>query len=228
MQLWVVCCECCLAIMGFLIFFTHCFWRPLPRKYFVFPSFWATQEMFPYAFQPQTAVEENLTLCLLFVKCMCLCPRQLQTDLCAILVGAPSLRTETRKSCQLLWPHLTLTSAFYKICSWFRKNFLCSDLCSNGFALLNCSLSPKSKMMFPSNEGSHTRVPLVKVSVYFQSIHNSSDMFQTLCITPESLAFDILGSVCFLDLASGQLASVRAIGGSSGAPSGVSGSKQKQ
>ncbi len=28
-------------------------------------------------------------------------------------------------------------------------------------------------------------------------------MFQTLCITPDSLAFDILGSVCFLDLPSG-------------------------
>ena len=37
-----------------------------------------------------------------------------------------------------------------------------------------------------------------------QSVHNSSEMFQTLCITPDSLAFDSVGAVCFLDLASGE------------------------
>ena len=34
---------------------------------------------------------------------------------------------------------------------------------------------------------------------------NSSEMFQTLCITPESLAFDSSGAACFLDLATGEL-----------------------
>ena len=33
---------------------------------------------------------------------------------------------------------------------------------------------------------------------------NSSEMFQTLCITPESLAFDSSGAACFLDLATGK------------------------
>ena len=33
---------------------------------------------------------------------------------------------------------------------------------------------------------------------------NSTDMFQALCITPESLAFDSTGAVSFLDLARGK------------------------
>ncbi|KAL5022627.1 hypothetical protein ScPMuIL_001782 [Solemya velum] len=31
-------------------------------------------------------------------------------------------------------------------------------------------------------------------------VNNSPDMFQTLCITPETVAFDQMGNVCFLDL----------------------------
>ena len=54
--------------------------------------------------------------------------------------------------------------------------------------------------------GMHSCLKVI-FTAYFvlQSIHNSSDMFQTLCITPESLAFDVLGSVCFLDLATGEI-----------------------
>lgn len=36
-----------------------------------------------------------------------------------------------------------------------------------------------------------------------QSLHNSSDAFHVLCISPESLAFDSNGTVCFLELGSG-------------------------
>lgn len=32
-----------------------------------------------------------------------------------------------------------------------------------------------------------------------QSVYNSSEMFQYLCIMPETLAFDSAGAVCFLD-----------------------------
>ena len=36
-----------------------------------------------------------------------------------------------------------------------------------------------------------------------QGVSNSPEMFQTLCITPDSLAFDSAGAAYFLDLASG-------------------------
>ena len=36
------------------------------------------------------------------------------------------------------------------------------------------------------------------------SVSNSPEMFQTLCITPDSLAFDAAGNVCFLDLSTGE------------------------
>lgn len=35
-------------------------------------------------------------------------------------------------------------------------------------------------------------------------VHNSPDMFQTLCITPDTVAFDGSGNVCFLDLDLGE------------------------
>lgn len=35
-------------------------------------------------------------------------------------------------------------------------------------------------------------------------VNNSPDMFQTLCITPETVAFDHMGNVCFLDLDVGE------------------------
>ena len=31
-------------------------------------------------------------------------------------------------------------------------------------------------------------------------VNNSPDMFQTLCVTPDTVAFDQVGNVCFLDL----------------------------
>ena len=34
----------------------------------------------------------------------------------------------------------------------------------------------------------------------FQGIHVSSDIFQTLCVTPDAMCFDQAGTVCFLDL----------------------------
>ena len=37
------------------------------------------------------------------------------------------------------------------------------------------------------------------------AVSNSPEMFQTLCITPDSLAFDAAGNVCFLDLTTGML-----------------------
>lgn len=37
-------------------------------------------------------------------------------------------------------------------------------------------------------------------------VNNSPDMFQTLCITPDTVAFDSAGNVCFLDLDAGKWA----------------------
>ena len=42
-----------------------------------------------------------------------------------------------------------------------------------------------------------------RVRRLLQGVHSSSDMFQTLCVTPDSVAFDCCGTVCFLDLAAG-------------------------
>ena len=37
-----------------------------------------------------------------------------------------------------------------------------------------------------------------------EQIHNGSDIFQSLCITPDSLAFDSTGSVFFLNQPTGE------------------------
>ena len=37
-----------------------------------------------------------------------------------------------------------------------------------------------------------------------QNLH-SSDMFQALCITPDTLAFDTAGGICFLDSHAGEM-----------------------
>ena len=35
-------------------------------------------------------------------------------------------------------------------------------------------------------------------------VNNSPDQFQTLCVTPDTVAFDQVGNVCFLDLDTGE------------------------
>ena len=40
--------------------------------------------------------------------------------------------------------------------------------------------------------------------IALKSVYNSPTMFQTLCITPDTVGFNIDGSVCFLDLGKGE------------------------
>ena len=44
-----------------------------------------------------------------------------------------------------------------------------------------------------------------------ESVNNSPDKFQSLCITPDSLAFDMTGTICFLDIASGEITTVNSL-----------------
>ncbi len=43
----------------------------------------------------------------------------------------------------------------------------------------------------------------VEGCVAIQGVSHSPEMFQTLCICPDALAFDSTGAVCFLDIIAG-------------------------
>ena len=45
--------------------------------------------------------------------------------------------------------------------------------------------------------------------VALRAVHTSCDIFQCLCITPDTLAFDGIGTVCLLELSTGQYSQKR-------------------